>query len=96
MSETWQFALVSEWMPNGNINEFVKRCPDANRFELVSFPFGFPPSSLLTDDYVIPVAGRRRKRFDFYAQPEDDPWGSQRGTFLRAMSTTVSNRPCQG
>ena len=44
MSET-QFTMVSRWMPNGNINEFVKNCPDANRFELVSFPFRFPPSS---------------------------------------------------
>ena len=34
MSET-QFAMVSEWMVNGNINDFVKANPDANRFELV-------------------------------------------------------------
>jgi len=30
-----QFAMVSEWMGNGNINEFVKAHRDANRFELV-------------------------------------------------------------
>ena len=30
-----QFAMVSEWMENGNINEFVKAHRDANRFELV-------------------------------------------------------------
>jgi hypothetical protein len=83
MSET-QFAMVSEWMPNGNINEFVKKCPDVNRFELVSFPFRFPPSSLLVDEYVISAAGRRRERFDIYAQPEDGPRGPQRGTFSRA------------
>jgi len=29
------FASVSEWMPNGNINEFVKAHRDVNRFELV-------------------------------------------------------------
>ena len=57
MSET-KFAMVSKWMPNGNINEFVKARCDANRFELVSFPFRFAPSSLLIDDYVISVAGR--------------------------------------
>ena len=34
MSEN-QFAMVSEWMVNGNINEFVKVHRDANRFKLV-------------------------------------------------------------
>jgi hypothetical protein len=29
------FAMVSEWMVNGNINEFVEAHRDANRFELV-------------------------------------------------------------
>lgn len=29
------FAIVSEWMTNGNINEFVKAHEDANRFEPV-------------------------------------------------------------
>jgi len=29
------FAMVSEWMINGNINEFVEAHTDANRFELV-------------------------------------------------------------
>ena len=34
-----QFAMVSEWMGNGNINEFTKARRDANRFELVrSYP----------------------------------------------------------
>lgn len=36
MTET-EFAMVSEWMSNGNINQFVKEHRDANRFELVSF-----------------------------------------------------------
>jgi len=30
-----QFVMVSEWMVNGDINEFVKAHGDANRFELV-------------------------------------------------------------
>ena len=29
------FAMVSEWMVNGNINEFVGAHRDANQFELV-------------------------------------------------------------
>ena len=30
-----EFAMVSEWMANGNINEFIKAHRDANRFGLV-------------------------------------------------------------
>ena len=29
------FAMVSDWMMNGNINDFVKAHPGANRLELV-------------------------------------------------------------
>ena len=45
-----EFAMVSEWMSNGSISEFVKTHQGANRFELVSLPFKFPysPSSLTT------------------------------------------------
>jgi hypothetical protein len=34
-----QFATVSEWMVNGNVNEYVKVHRDVNRFELVGFGF---------------------------------------------------------
>ena len=37
--ENNQFAMVSEWMVNRNINEYVKEHWDANRFELVGFQF---------------------------------------------------------
>jgi serine/threonine protein kinase len=30
-----RFAMVSEWIANGSIDEFIKAHPDANRFELV-------------------------------------------------------------
>ena len=36
------FAMVSEWMANGNIKEFVKAYPDEDRFGLVGFPFRVP------------------------------------------------------
>ena len=36
MSAT-EFAMVSKWMSNGDINQFVNEHSDANRFELVSF-----------------------------------------------------------
>jgi len=35
--DNYQFAMASEWMDNGNINEFVKAHRDVNRFELVGF-----------------------------------------------------------
>ena len=31
----YRFAMVSEWMENGNINRFVKKHKDTNRFDLV-------------------------------------------------------------
>ena len=34
-----QFVMVSEWMANGSINEFVKSRSDADRLGLVGFPF---------------------------------------------------------
>ena len=39
-----QFAMASEWMVNGNINEFVEAHGDVNRFELVGsgFSSGLP------------------------------------------------------
>jgi hypothetical protein len=45
MSEA-QFIMVSDWMVNGNIKDFVKKHPDANRLELVGFSFNVSPSSL--------------------------------------------------
>ena len=32
------FAMVSEWMENGTIREFVQVHPDADRLGLVCFP----------------------------------------------------------
>ena len=34
-----QLVMVSEWMVKGNINEFVKADPNADRSELVCFSF---------------------------------------------------------
>ena len=34
-----KFAMVSDWMANGNIRDFVKAHPDANRLELVGASF---------------------------------------------------------
>lgn len=34
-----KFAMISEWMKNGNIVEFVRSRPDVNRLDLVRFIF---------------------------------------------------------
>lgn len=34
-----QFVAVSDWMVNGNINEFVEKHPDADRLRLVGSHF---------------------------------------------------------
>ena len=33
------FAMVSEWMANGSINEFIQANRDVNQFKLVCFGF---------------------------------------------------------
>ena len=45
MSKT-RFAMVSDWMKNGNINEFIKEHPDVDRLGLVSSPLETTLSSL--------------------------------------------------
>lgn len=52
MSET-EFAMVSEWMDNGNINQFVKEQPNVNRFELVSSKS--PQPSPVVDNHLVPA-----------------------------------------
>jgi len=32
-----EFAMISEWMADGNINEFIEAHRDANWFELVRY-----------------------------------------------------------
>jgi serine/threonine protein kinase len=56
MTETW-FAMVSEWMTDGNINQFVAKHWDANRFALVGFSFKPLSPLIFIDDYVISKLG---------------------------------------
>ena len=44
----YQFAMVWEWMENGNIIEFIKLHEDVNRFELVGFSSSYSPQTSLT------------------------------------------------
>ena len=34
-----EFTMISEWMPNGNINEFIEANPKADRIQLVGPQF---------------------------------------------------------
>ena len=43
----YRFALVSEWMENGNINEFVGRDEHINRTQLVRHPPISTPARVL-------------------------------------------------
>ena len=47
MSEN-QFVMVSEWMMNGNINDFVRTRPDVNRIRLVGLALEAFTLALLT------------------------------------------------
>ena len=72
-----QFAMVSEWMVNGNINEFVKTYRDANRFKLVRSCSCCVPYLSLIESF--PIARRRRSGVDVFARPDDDTWGLEGG-----------------
>jgi hypothetical protein len=53
-----RFIMVSEWMVNGNINQFVEENPDADLLDLVSPFFGLL-LPLVSNGYTIHVASRR-------------------------------------
>ena len=74
-----RFAMVSKWMTNGNINQFVRVHQDMNRFKLVSSLFKFLRSSIVVDGCAPPIVERRRQGLDIYAQSGDDPRRSQGG-----------------
>ena len=72
-----QFAMVSEWMINGNINQFVKAHRDANRFKLVRSCFCCVLYLSLMQSF--PIARRCRSGPDVCARSSDDTRGSERG-----------------
>ena len=66
MSET-RFAMISDWMVNGSVNNFVKTHPDANRLELVGFSFKLPCLCFkFTDTQVTYLAERSHGWPDLY------------------------------
>ena len=82
-----QFAMVSEWMANGNVNEFIKLHSEVNRFKLVR-PYFYRISNLsLTESF--PIAWRCRSRVGVYAQPGDDTRGPEGGMVLDVSDHAV-------
>ena len=81
-----QFAMVSEWMDNGNINEFVKAHPDASRPVLVRFPSCFL-SLLGIDPRTIGIACRSNHGVNLHARPGNISRESKRGT--RSYSAAI-------
>ena len=68
-----QFAMASEWMVNGNINQYLKVHKNVDRFELVgSSPLSW--TSSFVDDRLISIARRCRSGIDVYAQRRDGTW----------------------
>ena len=80
-----EFSMVSDWMPNGNITQFVAAHPDAKRFELVCSSFRLPHFSPVADGHMVHVVGRRRKGLDLHARSGYDPWRSQGSASLKVV-----------
>ena len=96
MSETWQFAMVSEWMPNGNINQFVGTHQDANRFDLVCLPSRFLVSHLLANGCAILQLGDVAGGL-IYMHEQGMVHGDLKGVRFRELgSPSFSNGHCQG
>ena len=72
MTET-QFGMVSKWMANGNINQFVTAHKEADRFELVSSHSGICNPRLPLTSSTCAV-GRRHSGLDLFTRPRDGAW----------------------
>ena len=79
-----KLTTVSEWMTNGDINEFAETHPDANRLELARrfLPF------LGIYAHTIVVARRRDQGDDLHAWPRGGPRKPQRGMCLHSTATS--------
>lgn len=75
----FKLAMVSEWMPNGNINEFVRAHREVNRFELVRFSCVNLRDLLISRHYTNSIATWCYFRIGSFARPTHGPWRSQGG-----------------
>ena len=70
-----QFAMVSEWMANSNIKEYIAAHQDVNRLELVSVSFRLWHNWLSITIAVTPIVSGCREGISAYARSGD---GSRR------------------
>ena len=76
MSES-HFAMVSDWMDNGSINEFLKGNPDVNRLDLVRLLSEFSVHfERWTDEQIGDPAEGRCYGTGLYSSAGNDPRGS--------------------
>jgi len=66
--------LVSEWMPGGELREYIKQNPDANRVNLVG---SFLPA--FAQYLTLASVARRRRRSRISPFMQCRSWRSQRG-----------------
>ena len=88
-----RFALVSEWMENGNINEFIERDCHVNRTELVCYHPTHAGVPLM--HYLV---GWRGEWHEVYARPPHSPRGSERGMNSAQIKSLRTHTPlnCEG
>ena len=70
------FAMASEWMENGNINQFIEAHKDVNRFELVRVVL--PPQTTPVANAPL-VAQRCRPGVEVSTRSGDGTWGLEGG-----------------
>ena len=86
-----RFVMVSKWMENGNINEFLKKNPNEDRPQLVSLLFWLLLLLPVINCRTIHVASRRHCWVDLHASPGNSPWRPQGSTYLNRPFTPFSS-----
>ena len=82
--------MISEWMENGNVNEFTEKDRRANRTELVC------RQSISVGPRLICSVGRCREWIDVYAASSLGPWRPERGGFPLSEIPTYLSLVYQG
>ena len=87
--------LISEWMPGGDLMEYIKRHPDADSLGLV----GVPLLWLILPSLPLPAV-RCRRRSSHSPLPQHSSWRSQGSVWLfqtsyyRRIDTSPAEHPC--
>ena len=84
-----RFVMISEWMDNGNVNEFLEKNPYVDRLELVGILTG-SLSLLVPNSSITDVAQRHHQRVGLHARSRSSSRGPQGSTCL--VSTPCAPR----